>query len=82
MTHYKHKYGGIYRYITDALNKENNQEFVVYEHVYPFPKSIYCRNKNEFYASNTLLNEDQLQFELSKPREEFQNEITNSKSNK
>lgn len=81
--YYKHKYGGIYCLLFEAVNKSNNdEEVVVYEHVYPFEKKNYVRNKNEFYSNNYILTEEQLKVELSKPQIEFQKEIMNNKTKK
>jgi hypothetical protein len=81
--YYKHKYGGIYCLLSEAINKSNNDEImVIYEHVYPFTKATYVRRKDEFFNSNTILTDEQLERELSRDREEFQNEITHNKNNK
>lgn len=77
--YYKHKYGGIYCLLTDAKNKTNDDTMVIYEHVYPFEKAIYTRNKEEFFNSNELLSEEELKKELLKPRDEFQQEIASFK---
>jgi hypothetical protein len=81
--YYKHKYGGIYCLLSDAKNKSNNDEImVIYEHVYPFEKAVYVRNKDEFYNSNIPLTKEQLNVELSKPIDVFQREITDKKNKK
>ncbi len=81
--YYKHKYGGIYCLLSEAKNKSNNDEVVVvYEHVYPFQKAVYVRNKDEFFNCNILLTKEQLEVELLKPRDEFQKEIENKKNSK
>jgi hypothetical protein len=81
--YYKHKYGGIYCLLSEAKNKSNNDEVVVvYEHVYPFEKAMYVRNRDEFFNNNFLLTKEQLEVELLKPRDEFQKEIENKKNSK
>lgn len=79
--YYKHKYGGIYCLLSEAKNKSNNDEvMIVYEHVYPFEKAVYVRNKDEFFNSNILLTKEQLDIELSKPQNDFQKEIMDKKN--
>lgn len=79
--YYKHKYGGIYCLLSEAKNKSNNDEvMIVYEHVYPFEKAVYVRNKDEFFNSNVLLTKEQLDIELSKPQNDFQKEIMDKKN--
>jgi hypothetical protein len=79
--YYKHKYGGIYCLLSEAKNKSNNDEvMIVYEHVYPFEKAVYVRNKDQFFNSNILLTKEQLDIELSKPQNEFQKEIMDKKN--
>lgn len=81
--YYKHKYGGIYCLLMDAINKSNNDEImVVYKHIYPFDEKIYVRNKGEFFDNNVLISKEQFNSELAKPREEFQKEIMAKKINK
>jgi hypothetical protein len=79
---YKHKCGGIYRFLCEAINKDNNSTMIVYEHVYPFDKKIYVRNKDDFYDCNVLLTGEQVSFELSKPQQDFQKEISENKNKK
>ncbi len=81
--YYKHKYGGIYCKLKEAINKDNNDELmVVYEHVYPFDTKVYVRNKEDFYNSNKFQTNEQLNIELAKPRDEIQKEIMDKKNNK
>ncbi len=81
--YYKHKYGGIYCLLSEAKNKSNSDEvMVVYEHVYPFEKAVYVRNKDEFFNSNVLLTKEQFDLELSKSQDDFQKEITDKKNQK
>ena len=40
-TYYKHKYGGIYRIITEGIHVDTKLIMVVYEHIYPFEQQTY-----------------------------------------
>lgn len=81
--YYKHKYGGIYCYLMDAANKDNNaEEVIVYQHIYPFPKANLVRKKVDFLNNSREITEEQLDTELHKNRVEFQEQITENKENK
>ena len=79
-TYYKHKYGGIYRFITEGINVDTKLNMVVYEHVYPFSQQTYVRNKTEFETSFRIIDYPQVCIELSKDKIAFQIEITNYKN--
>lgn len=80
MLYYQHKYGGVYLFMYNAINKSNNDEnMVVYKHVYPFEEKIYVRNNEEFNLSYRLLCQDELNILLNKDREEFKKYIISKK---
>jgi hypothetical protein len=79
--YYQHKYGGIYVYRDTVINKSNNdEEMILYEHVYPFNKKFYVKKKQEFNESNKLLSSEELDLLLSKSKDDFQKEITEKKN--
>lgn len=80
-TYYKHKYGGIYRIITEGIHVDTKLIMVVYEHIYPFEQQTYIRNKTEFEMNFSIIEYSQICTELSKDKIDFQIEITNNKQN-
>ena len=80
-TYYKHKYGGIYRIITEGIHVDTKLIMVVYEHIYPFEQQTYIRNKTEFEMNFSIIEYSQICTELSKDKIAFQIEITNNKTN-
>ena len=78
-TYYKHKYGGIYRFITEGMNVDTKLNMVVYEHVFPFDRETYISNKTEFETNFRVIDYSQICTELSKDKIAFQLEISNTK---
>jgi len=73
--YYRHKYGGIYKFMAEATLTDDKSDVIVYTHIYPFETKVYVRRKNEFEKSFTQLSHEALKIELAKPREELQAKI-------
>jgi len=80
--YYKNKYGGIYCFITYANDTITDDEYIVYEHVYPYPKCTYVRPKNEFYVNFKMIDNDELEIQLQRDCQEFQKDILEKKNQK
>ena len=57
--HYK---GGIYRAIMEAKDTDTGRNMVVYEHLYPHPRSYYVRAADEFLSEVTVDGVTKLRF--------------------
>lgn len=79
--YYVHKYGGIYRKITECIYTEICAVLVVYEHVYPFEKKNYARDIDEFNKNFTEITIGQYNDVLKKDKIAFQDEINERKNN-
>lgn len=80
-TYYKHKYGGIYQFVSEMVI--DNEPQTIYKHIYPFEQKLFQKHSDEFKANFKQITESQLNEELSKQQEDFQKEITfNKLSNK
>ena len=73
--YYRHKYGGIYKFITHAINADDKSSMTVYKHVYPFEEKIYVRKTDEFMKKFSEISDKEFELEMSKQREKFQEEI-------
>jgi hypothetical protein len=80
--HYKHKYGGIYDYITAAINADDKSMMVVYRHVYPFDEIMYVRKKVDFDEKFKPISEQEYQSEIRRDRVQFQKIISENKVQK
>ena len=78
--HYKHKYGGIYKFITHAIYANDKSSMTVYKHIYPFEEKIYVRRTDEFVKKFSEISNEELELEMSKQREIFQEEINNQRT--
>lgn len=78
---YRHRYGGIYK-IEHAIsmNVEDQSEWVVYTHVWPFDMKTYHRRVSEF-IDGRFKEIDALEYQImiSKDQREAQAEITSAK---
>lgn len=77
--YYKHKYGGIYKFITEAINAEDKQLMMVYEHIYPFDAAVYVKTQNEFNKSFEPITEQQYHLEILQDKHLFQKIISENK---
>jgi hypothetical protein len=82
LIHYKHKYGGIYDFITEAIHADDKSMMVVYKHIYPFEEKMYVRKKEEFYDKFNPISEQQYLSEINRDRIQFQKIISENKIQK
>ena len=78
--HYRHKYGGIYKFITHAVHADNKSSMAVYKHIYPFEEKVYVRRTDEFIKKFSEISNEELELEMSKQREKFQKEINDKRT--
>lgn len=78
---YKHKHGGIYKIEHAAsMNVEDQSDWVVYTHVWPFDMKTYHRRVSEFTDGRfTEIDTPEYLVMISKSRREAQAEITAAK---
>lgn len=80
--YYKHRYGGIYRHLMYAVNKDLGcEEVVVYQHIFPFEQNTFVRKKQDFMSNYKVLSDEELNMELQKDKYSLQKEITTNKAN-
>lgn len=79
--YYRHKYGGVYQYLDIVSNKSDmDKPMILYQHIYPFEKKTYVRDKLEFEKYNKKISTEELDELLSRSKEEFQKEIMENKN--
>jgi hypothetical protein len=77
--YYQHMDGGVYRFISHAKSAEDGEVLAVYEHLYPFEKSIWVRDSNQFFLRFAPITVDDVMEILKKDKLEFQGEIETNK---
>lgn len=78
--YYRHKYGGIYMFITEATNASDKLSMTVYKHIYPFEEKIYVHRTDEFGKKFCEISDEEFQLEMAKSREKFQDEINEKRT--
>ncbi|QRE00058.1 hypothetical protein [Burkholderia phage BCSR5] len=48
---HRHYKGGLYRVLFEALHTENQEQLVIYEHLWPHKRNIYARPREMFYGN-------------------------------
>lgn len=52
-TYYQHVDGGLYRLVAHARSADTERDMVVYEHLWPFDRGLWVRDREEFEARFT-----------------------------
>lgn len=79
---FRHTDGGYYRFLLSAYSSVDQSEKVVYQHVWPFPESIWERPVLEFSSKFSPITEPELASAMAKPREQVQKEIADAKASR
>jgi hypothetical protein len=77
----RHQDGGIYRYHSTAKHTDDQAEFVIYEHVWPFATGqVWARPASEWPSRFTPITSAELREAQRQPREAAQAAITTAKA--
>ena len=75
--YFRHLDGGLYRFVAHARSADSEGEVVVYEHLWPFDQSLWVRNRAEFEARFTPVDEVTVKRAMKQDRTQAQ-ELVNA----
>jgi len=78
--YFRHLDGGVYRFVAHARSADNEDEVVVYEHLWPFDQSLWVRNRAEFQTRFTTIDEFTARLEMKRDRVQAQAAVTTAKA--
>lgn len=78
--YYRHLYGGIYRFITEAYHSDDASEMVVYEQVWPFSPSTLVRPKHEFCTRFSPIDSQEVELAMRGDRQAAQQAVNAAKA--
>jgi hypothetical protein len=78
--YFRHLDGGLYRFVAYARSADDDNEVVVYEHIWPFTQSLWVRNRAEFEARFTPTDEMAIKRAMKQDRVEAQAQVTAAKA--
>lgn len=77
---FRHIDGGYYQFEKSVLFADDQDELVIYTHLWPFEVSSWARRYNEFQGKFTPITEDDLNTAKQIPREVLQQQIEETRT--
>jgi len=78
--YFRHLDGGVYRFVAYARSADNDDEVVVYEHLWPFDQGLWVRNRADFQSRFAIIDEFTVRLEMKRDRTQAQAAVTAAKA--
>jgi hypothetical protein len=78
--YFRHLDGGLYRFVAHARSADSDGEVVIYEHLWPFDQSLWVRNRAEFEARFTAVDEVTIKRSMREDRTQARDRVNLAKA--
>lgn len=78
--YFRHLDGGLYRFVAYARSADTTADVVVYEHLWPFERGLWVRDRAEFEARFAPIDATLLEAALTQDRALAQSQVTAAKA--
>jgi hypothetical protein len=78
--YFRHLDGGLYRFVSYARSADTDNDVVIYEHLWPFDQSLWVRNRIEFEARFSPIDEVTVKRAMKQDRVQAQAQVNAAKA--
>jgi hypothetical protein len=78
--YFRHLDGGFYRFVSHARSADTEGEVVIYEHLWPFDQSLWVRNRTDFEARFSSIDEITVKRAMKQDRAQAQAQVNAAKA--
>lgn len=79
---FRHMDGGFYQFEKSVLFADDQEELVIYQHLWPFENSQWARRYKEFKERFTPITDDEFNEVKTRNREDLKQEIETTRNNR
>ena len=78
--YFRHLDGGLYRFVSHARSADSDSDVIVYEHLWPFDRSLWVRDRAQFEARFAPIDEITVKRAMKQDREAAQSAVLAAKA--